>query len=79
MTTTATTIRSPAVAGMFYPANPQELHQMVHQFLQAVTIGINQATKATLVPKAIIVLMPVIFIQVLWPPVFMLTSPQSVK
>lgn len=54
MTTTATTIRSPAVAGMFYPANPQELHQMVHQFLQAVTTGIDQTTKVALVPKAII-------------------------
>ncbi|MGZ8223611.1 MAG: AmmeMemoRadiSam system protein B, partial [Methylobacter sp.] len=40
--------RQPAVAGTFYPANPQQLHQMLDDFL-------NDAETAGKVPKAIIV------------------------
>jgi AmmeMemoRadiSam system protein B len=40
--------RQPAVAGTFYPANPQQLHQMLDHFL-------NDAETAEKVPKAIIV------------------------
>jgi AmmeMemoRadiSam system protein B len=40
--------RPPAVAGTFYPANPQQLHQMLDDFL-------NDAETAGKVPKAIIV------------------------
>ncbi|MCX7097569.1 MAG: AmmeMemoRadiSam system protein B [Methylococcales bacterium] len=39
--------RLPAVAGTFYPANPQQLHQMLDQFL-------NDAEASGKVPKAII-------------------------
>lgn len=42
-----TTIREPAVAGMFYPANPNELRQMVQDFLA-------NADKDGSLPKAII-------------------------
>ncbi len=40
-------IRQPAVAGAFYPADPQQLHKMLDHYLQ-------DATKAAKVPKAII-------------------------
>lgn len=40
--------RGPAVAGTFYPANPQQLHLMLKKYLQ-------DATKDEKVPKAIIV------------------------
>jgi AmmeMemoRadiSam system protein B len=40
--------RQPAVAGTFYPANPQQLHQMLDYFL-------SDAETAEKVPKAIIV------------------------
>jgi AmmeMemoRadiSam system protein B len=39
--------RQPAVAGTFYPANPQQLHQMLDQYL-------NDAEMGGKVPKAII-------------------------
>ena len=39
--------RQPAVAGTFYPANPQQLHQMLDQYL-------NDAETGGKVPKAII-------------------------
>ena len=42
-----TSIREPAVAGMFYPADPQELHDMVQNFLA-------NADKDGSLPKAII-------------------------
>lgn len=41
------TIRTPAVAGMFYPIDPKEVQNMVRDFLQ-------QVEKPTVVPKAII-------------------------
>ena len=41
-------IRQPAVAGAFYPANPEQLKQMVSQYL-------NDAKTLAKVPKAIIV------------------------
>ena len=40
--------RKPAVAGAFYPSDPQELHKIVQYYL-------NQATNTGSVPKAIIV------------------------
>ena len=40
-------VRKPAVAGAFYPADAQELHKMVQHFL-------NQANQEGTVPKAII-------------------------
>lgn len=40
--------RQPAVAGVFYPANPKQLHQLVNQYLE-------DAKTDALVPKAIIV------------------------
>ena len=39
--------RQPAVAGSFYPANPEQLHLMLDQFL-------NDAATDGKVPKAII-------------------------
>jgi AmmeMemoRadiSam system protein B len=46
-----TTVREPAVAGMFYPANPEELQQMVLEFLrQADATG--PAPKAIIAPHA---------------------------
>ncbi len=42
------TIRIPAVAGMFYPATPYELLNMIQQFLE-------QPRMASLIPKAMIV------------------------
>ena len=39
--------RQPAVAGTFYPANPQQLHQMLNRYL-------NDAQSDAKVPKAII-------------------------
>ena len=42
-----TVVRKPAVAGMFYPANPKELRQMVRGFLK-------EATASGPTPKAII-------------------------
>jgi AmmeMemoRadiSam system protein B len=45
------TSRPPAVAGMFYPADPQELHGLMAQYLQHVTAP----TDISSVPKAIIV------------------------
>ena len=44
------TVRSPAVAGMFYPNDTHELRRMVHQFLKATPIS-----GPVLIPKAIIV------------------------
>ncbi len=43
--------RQPAVAGTFYPANPQELHQILDQFLSDAEIG-NKVPKAIIVPHA---------------------------
>lgn len=43
--------RQPAVAGTFYPANPQELHQILDQFLCDAEIG-NKVPKAIIVPHA---------------------------
>ena len=43
-----TTVRTPAVAGMFYPNNPQKLHDQLQDFL-------DQVEAAGTVPKAIIV------------------------
>ena len=40
-------IRRPAVAGTFYPSDPQELHKMVQYYL-------NQADQTGSIPKAII-------------------------
>jgi hypothetical protein len=40
-------IRTPVMAGMFYPINPEEIQQMIQDFLQPVK-------KPTVVPKALI-------------------------
>ncbi|MET0116185.1 MAG: AmmeMemoRadiSam system protein B [Sedimenticola sp.] len=45
-------IRRPAVAGLFYPADPQELRQDVHQFLGAATPGRIASPKALVAPHA---------------------------
>lgn len=45
------TIRPPAVAGMFYPADAQELHRELQQLLGAATSG-TQPPKALIVPHA---------------------------
>ncbi|MET0025114.1 MAG: AmmeMemoRadiSam system protein B [Sedimenticola sp.] len=45
-------IRRPAVAGLFYPADPQELRQDVHQFLDAATPGRIASPKALVAPHA---------------------------
>ena len=46
-----TAIRSPAVAGMFYPASAQELRMQVQRFLAAAELG-GPAPKAIIVPHA---------------------------
>ncbi|MEQ1638094.1 MAG: AmmeMemoRadiSam system protein B [Methylococcales bacterium] len=43
--------RQPAVAGSFYPENPQQLHQMLKQYLEDVEI-IGKVPKAMIVPHA---------------------------
>jgi len=45
---TSTSVRPPAVAGMFYPANPTELHEQINEYLQA-------ATPTGLTPHALVV------------------------
>ncbi|WJW74545.1 AmmeMemoRadiSam system protein B [Thiohalobacter sp. IOR34] len=46
------TIRPPAVAGAFYPDDPQELHQMLLGFLAEVPRAASEAPKAIIVPHA---------------------------
>jgi AmmeMemoRadiSam system protein B len=45
------TVRNPAVAGMFYPDDPRELHQMVSSLLAAARGG-DEAPKALIAPHA---------------------------
>jgi AmmeMemoRadiSam system protein B len=45
-------LRLPAVAGQFYPANPQELRKLVRQFTQENTPTTKTRVKACLVPHA---------------------------
>ncbi len=45
-------VRAPAVAGSFYPANPQELKQMINGFLRQVRIFPESPPKALIVPHA---------------------------
>lgn len=45
------TTRSPAVAGLFYPADPRELRTMIHAFLNA-TEDSETAPKAVIAPHA---------------------------
>lgn len=45
------TTREPAVAGLFYPADPQELQQMIHGFLRH-TSGTGGVPKAIIAPHA---------------------------
>ncbi|MFH0953924.1 MAG: AmmeMemoRadiSam system protein B [Verrucomicrobiota bacterium] len=47
----STAIRPPAVAGMFYPADPDELHQMVSGYLKEAE-QTGPAPKAVIVPHA---------------------------
>jgi MEMO1 family protein len=44
--------RSPAVAGMFYPKNPQELKDMIHQFVNRPDKVSLPGLKAIIVPHA---------------------------
>lgn len=46
-----TTVRSPAVAGMFYPNDPRELHAQVQEFLAQAAAG-GPAPKAIIAPHA---------------------------
>ena len=45
------TIRPPAVAGLFYPANPEELHEQINTFLAAASVA-KQEPLALIVPHA---------------------------
>jgi len=45
-------IRQPAVAGLFYPANPNELANMVDGFLAEAPAGTADSPKAIIVPHA---------------------------
>lgn len=45
-------IREPAVAGMFYPANPNELHTMIQGFLEKAEKPVGTPPKALIVPHA---------------------------
>jgi hypothetical protein len=46
-----TTVRTPAVAGMFYPNNPQKLHDQIQDFLEQVK-AIGTVPKAIIAPHA---------------------------
>jgi AmmeMemoRadiSam system protein B len=45
-------IRDPAVAGMFYPADPAELRRMVEELLAAEPAGAGPSPKAVIAPHA---------------------------
>src|SRR5215475_5966204 len=45
-------LRQPAVAGQFYPANPQELHNLVRQLVQQNPQKKKERVKACLIPHA---------------------------
>jgi AmmeMemoRadiSam system protein B len=47
-----TSVRQPAVAGMFYPGNPAELLSQIQQYLDAAET--DQTTSNTEIPKAIV-------------------------
>lgn len=49
-----TTVRPPAVAGMFYPADPGQLRDMVRKFLVEGQAHIAQRAPAAINPKALI-------------------------
>ncbi|MDM8563519.1 AmmeMemoRadiSam system protein B, partial [Candidatus Marithioploca araucensis] len=46
------TIRTPAVAGMFYPDNPDELRTMVRKFLSETKVSTEPVPKAIIAPHA---------------------------
>ncbi len=46
------TIRIPAVSGMFYPATPHELRNMIRQFLEKTEASDQTVPKAIIVPHA---------------------------
>ena len=46
------TVRQPAVAGQFYPADPGELRTQVGGFIAAARIAINKTPKAIIAPHA---------------------------
>ena len=46
------TVRTPAVAGLFYPASAGELHAQIQQFLSQVEPSIEPPPKAIIVPHA---------------------------
>lgn len=45
-------VRQPAVAGLFYPADPQELTTMIDGYLAGYTLGKEAPPKALIVPHA---------------------------
>jgi len=51
MNTAQISVRQPAVAGMFYPDNPTELHEQINEYLQAVEPS-GQTPRALVVPHA---------------------------
>ena len=50
--TMANSIRHAAVAGMFYPGNPGELHDILHSMLDHAAISLEILTKAITLPHA---------------------------
>lgn len=46
------TVRTPAVAGLFYPADSDELHAQVQQFLAEATVPVEPPPKAIIAPHA---------------------------
>jgi len=46
------TVRAPAVAGFFYPADPEQLHAQVRQFLRQAQPTTGPSPKALIVPHA---------------------------
>jgi hypothetical protein len=51
LTAAGSKVRKPAVAGMFYPADPHELEQLIRQYL-AINPAATQQPKALIVPHA---------------------------
>ena len=46
------TVRQPAVAGQFYPGRPEELTEMVNEYIREAEIEIGAVPKAIIAPHA---------------------------